>query len=51
MRNLELSAASNADELWEERKQMLADGKNETGGDLRSKYSFSSEAKSRRELR
>ena len=36
MRNLDLSAASNADELWEERKKLLSDGKNETGGDLRS---------------
>ncbi|MEM8889318.1 MAG: amidohydrolase family protein, partial [Bacteroidota bacterium] len=37
MRNLELSAASNAAELWEERKQMLEDGKNDAGGDLRSR--------------
>lgn len=36
MRNLELSSASNAAELWEERKQMLADGKDDAGGDLRS---------------
>ena len=36
MRNLELSAASNANELWEERKKLLSEGKNKTGGDLRS---------------
>lgn len=37
MRNLELSAASNSAELWEERKQMLEAGKNDAGGDLRSR--------------
>jgi len=37
LRNLELSCASNADELWEKRKQILKEGKNEPGGVLRSK--------------
>lgn len=37
LRNLELSSASNADELLEERQQMLFDGKDDEGGDLRSR--------------
>jgi len=37
MRNLEISCASNADELLKERKKMLAEGAAEAGGDLRSK--------------
>lgn len=37
MRNLELSCASNADELWAVRNQMLEAGKNDAGGDLRSR--------------
>jgi imidazolonepropionase-like amidohydrolase len=37
MRNLEISCASNADELWEDRKKMLADGTEEVGATLRSK--------------
>lgn len=36
MRNLELSCASNADELLKQRKAMLAKGKNKPGGELRS---------------
>ena len=36
MRNLEISCASNADELLAQRRQMLSDGQNETGGVLRS---------------
>jgi hypothetical protein len=36
MRNLELSCASNADELLKQRKAMLANGKNKPGGELRS---------------
>jgi len=36
MRNLELSSASNADELLQERRQMLIDGKDDEGGELRS---------------
>lgn len=36
MRNLELSCASNADELLAERRQLLEKGKNTAGGDLRS---------------
>lgn len=37
MRNLEISCASNANELWEARKKMLAEGAAETGATLRSK--------------
>ncbi len=37
MRNLEISCASNADELWEARKKILAEGAAETGATLRSK--------------
>ncbi len=37
MRNLELSCASNAAALLEERKQLLASGKNDEGGVLRSR--------------
>jgi len=37
MRNLELSCASNADELLAQRQQMLADGRNDAGGILRSR--------------
>jgi len=37
LRNLELSTASNADELFAERKKVLKEGKNLPGGDLRSK--------------
>lgn len=37
LRNLELSSASNSDELLEERRQMLIDGKDDEGGDLRSR--------------
>ena len=37
LRNLELSSASNADELLEERRQMLIDGQNDEGGVLRSR--------------
>jgi len=36
MRNLEISCASNADELWQQRKEMLKNEKNLSGGDLRS---------------
>lgn len=36
MRNLEISCASNAQELWQQRKEMLKNEKNLTGGDLRS---------------
>jgi imidazolonepropionase-like amidohydrolase len=36
MRNLELSCASNAEELLEDRKQLLGSGKNDTGAVLRS---------------
>ena len=36
MRNLELSCASNADELLKQRRAMLAKGKNMPGGELRS---------------
>lgn len=36
MRNLEISCASNAEELWEQRGQMLKNEKNLSGGDLRS---------------
>ncbi len=37
LRNLELSSASNSDELLEERRQMLLDGKDDEGGVLRSR--------------
>lgn len=37
MRNLELSCASNSDELWEERKRLLAEGAKDPGGVLRSR--------------
>ena len=37
LKNLELSCASNADELLEERKRLLASGKNDRGGVLRSR--------------
>lgn len=37
LRNLELSTASNAEELLEERRQLLAVGKDEAGGVLRSR--------------
>lgn len=37
LRNLELSCASNSDELLAERKQLLADGANDAGGTLRSR--------------
>ena len=37
LRNLELSCASNADELLEQRKKLLADGKKDPGGLLRSR--------------
>jgi len=37
MRNLELSCASNADELWEQRKKLLEEGKEDLGGILRSR--------------
>lgn len=36
MRNLELSCASNSDELLAQRQQLLADGANDLGGTLRS---------------
>lgn len=36
MRNLEISCASNAEELWQQRRTMLKNEKNLTGGDLRS---------------
>lgn len=36
MRNLELSCASNSDELLAQRKQLLEEGKNKPGGDLRT---------------
>jgi len=36
MRNLEISCASNAEELWEQRKEMLKNTKNLLGSDLRS---------------
>ncbi len=36
MRNLEISCASNADELLTQRRKMLKDGQHEPGGDLRS---------------
>lgn len=36
MRNLELSCASNADELLQQRKQLLESGKKQPGGTLRS---------------
>ncbi|MFS4493158.1 amidohydrolase family protein [Maribacter sp. 2308TA10-17] len=36
MRNLEISCASNAEELWEQRKKLLKNEKNLTGGELRS---------------
>jgi len=36
MRNLEISCASNADELWQQRKQMLKNDKNLTGSELRT---------------
>ena len=36
MRNLEISCASNADELWNLRKKLLAEGSSKTGADLRS---------------
>lgn len=36
MRNLEISCASNSEELWEQRRQMLKNEKNLSGGDLRS---------------
>jgi hypothetical protein len=36
LRNLELSCASNADELLKQRTKMLAEGKDEHGGELRS---------------
>ncbi|WP_425392141.1 amidohydrolase family protein [Ekhidna sp.] len=37
MRNLELSCASNAEELLQQRKRLLAEGKNDPGGILRSR--------------
>jgi len=37
MRNLELSCASNADELLEQRRQLLSEGKNDPGGILRAR--------------
>ncbi len=37
MRNLELSCASNAGELLEQRRKILADGRSEAGGVLRSR--------------
>jgi imidazolonepropionase-like amidohydrolase len=37
LKNLELSCASNADKLLEERKRLLASGKNDRGGVLRSR--------------
>lgn len=37
MRNLELSCASNSDELLAQRKQLLAQGADDPGGDLRSR--------------
>lgn len=37
MRNLELSCSSNSEELFEQRKQLLVDGKNDSGGNLRSR--------------
>ena len=37
MRNLELSCASNAEELLEQRKQLLHEGRNDPGGILRSR--------------
>lgn len=37
LRNLELSTASNADELFAQRQKVLKEGKNLPGGDLRSK--------------
>jgi len=37
MRNLELSCASNSEELLENRKQLLASGQNDPGGVLRSR--------------
>ena len=37
LRNLELSSASNSDELLEERLQMLLEGKDDEGGDLRAR--------------
>ena len=37
LRNLELSSASNSDELLEERRQMLLDGKDDEGSVLRSR--------------
>ena len=37
LRNLELSCASNAGELLKNRQQLLADGKDDAGGTLRSK--------------
>lgn len=37
MRNLELSCASNAEELLEQRRQFLAAGRSDTGGILRSR--------------
>jgi len=36
MRNLEISCASNAEELWQQRKEMLLNKKNLAGGALRS---------------
>ncbi len=36
MRNLEISCASNSEELWQQRRQMLKNEKNLTGGELRS---------------
>jgi len=36
MRNLEISCASNAEELWQQRKAMLLNKSNLSGGDLRS---------------
>ncbi len=36
LRNLELSCASNSKELWSERKEMLANGTDISGGSLRS---------------
>jgi imidazolonepropionase-like amidohydrolase len=37
LRNLEMSCASNAEELLKKRRQLLAAGKNDTGADLRSR--------------
>ena len=44
LRNLELSCASNADELLALRKSMLAEGRNGNGGHIKKSYSCSPEA-------